>query len=128
MNKKLQECDISVIKEMIRFIFDNFRTKKSQVKIPKKTSHKILFNMGKSLSKNNPVKSTIPFYWFLDGPFPETIDYTIRQMKKEKIILLNDGKYELYRYNTNLQYKKFFDHQENNFDKVLNSISLKWIA
>ncbi|MCY4490295.1 MAG: hypothetical protein OXC46_02395, partial [Thaumarchaeota archaeon] len=123
MNKKLQEYDISVIKEMIRLIFDNFRTKKSQHKIPKKTIHKILFNVGKSLPEDNPVKSTIPFYWYLDGPFSETIDHTIRQMKKEKIILLNDGKYELYTYNTNLQHKRFFDHQENNFDKIRNVIS-----
>ena len=122
MNMELQECKVSIIKEMIRLIFSNFKTKKSQYKIPRKTIQKILFNMGKSLPENSPVKSTIPFYWFLAGPFSETIAHTIERMKEEKILLLDGGKYELYAYNSNFQHNRFVDHQENNFGEIRDGI------
>lgn len=119
----LQEPEIPIVEEMIRIIFHNFRTKKSQHKLPKKTIQKILFKVGKSLPENHSVKNSIPFYWFLEGPYSKVIDQTIGRMKDRQILLNVDETYEMYRYNHDLQDRRLVDHQESNFEEIRKAIS-----
>ena len=107
---------------MIRIIFHNFKTKKSQHKLPKKTLQKILFKLNKSLPENDSVKNAIPFYWFLEGPYSEVIDQTICMMKDKQILLNADDRYELYKYNSDLQDRRFINHQEYDFEKIRKAI------
>ncbi len=119
----LQKPEIPIIEEMIRLIFHNFKIKKSRHKLPKKTIQKILFKLNKSLPENDSVKNSIPFYWFLEGPYSEVIDQTISMMKNKQILLNTDDRYELYKYNPNLQDRRFIDHLECDFEKIRKTIS-----
>ena len=119
----LQKPEIPIVEEMIRIIFHNFSTKKSQLKLTKKTIQKILFKASKSLPENNSVKKFIPFYWFLEGPYSEVIDETIGRMKAKHVLLNADETYELYKYDPDLQGRRLIDHQEFAFEEVRKSIS-----
>lgn len=118
-----QEPNIQVVKEMIKIIFKNFETKKSQHKLTKKTIQKILFQVSKSLPENHPIRNSIPFYWFLEGPYSEIIAQTIDSMNGEQILSKDDSQYELYTCNSDFKHKRLINHQEYGFEKIRKIIS-----
>jgi len=110
MNYQLTENELLILKELIRKIFENYNDNKNLTKISKKTIQKILYKLNKKLSEGNPIRNTIPFYWFLAGPYSEKVDAGIIAMKSEQVLLPANGIYEMYMFNPDLIHSRFLDH------------------
>jgi hypothetical protein len=113
MNYQLTDDELLILKELIRKIFEGFSENKNVAKVSKKTVQKILYKLNKKLSNDSPIKNAVPFYWFLAGPYSEKVDSAITVMKYEKVLVPDDGIYEMYVFNPHLIHSRFLDHNDS---------------
>lgn len=121
--QEIQQKEIPIVKELVRIVVTYFDSRKGQNKISKKTIQKILYRARNALPEDSAIRSAIPFYWYLNGPYCEDIDHAIATMKKEGVLLAADGKYELYSLNPDYKRERFVDHGDFQLEDIRKRIA-----
>ena len=94
----IPESEKCVIQEMIRVVFARMHTRQHRRNVSKKDVLKILFKAKQSLPDNNPIKYSLPYYWYRDGPYSTLIYETIDHLMKDGMISKSNSGYETYHF------------------------------
>ncbi len=123
MSSEISNNDIIILKELIAKVFRSYNLNKNHNKISKKTIQKILYKVNRKLPIQSELKNTIPYYWYLAGPYSERVDQVIQIMKSEQILIPDNGIYELYKFNSDLLHKRFTDNINSDLHNAREIIS-----
>jgi len=107
------------IKELVRFCtaahFDKLNLAISQTKIMK-----FLYKATTEISDDNPLKNSIPFYWYIHGPYSEPLLKITKQLLQENI-LKRDGKRYIASKTRLCEHDIHLEEIRNALIKILNS-------
>ena len=88
--------DQCTIQELIRIAFYRLYTRKDLRHVSRKAILKVLFHAKQRLPNSNPIKDTLAYYWYKEGPYSSLIYENIDHLQASGIITPSNSKYKTY--------------------------------
>lgn len=100
--------------QIILFLF--YKLKEKNMGVSRYGAQKTLYKLKKELGKDNSLYNSIPYYWYIHGPYSETLDSGLKAIintplleKHNSLYKLNDNYYYLLSENLEKYFKLIFD-------------------